>query len=138
MEKALIDSGPLTALFDKNDNYHTAVVRFMKTYSGTLYSLLTEVTHLLDFSVHAQIDFLTWIYKGGVEVVNFHTKDLGRVIELIGKYSNVPMDLADASLLFISEVDEVRDIVTIDSDYYIYRTKKKRMLNNLLDPYLKQ
>jgi predicted nucleic acid-binding protein len=41
--------------------------------------------------------------------------------ELMEKYQNVPMDLADASLVAIAEVTGVREVFTLDGDFYVYR-----------------
>ncbi|NMB98196.1 MAG: pilus assembly protein, partial [Clostridiaceae bacterium] len=32
MKKTLIDSGPLIALFDKDDKYHSPIIKFLKKY----------------------------------------------------------------------------------------------------------
>ena len=64
MQKTLIDSGPLIALFDKSDKYHQKVLDFIKSYQGKLitsWSVITEVSHMLDFNLQVQIDFLKWI-----------------------------------------------------------------------------
>jgi len=61
MKNTLIDAGPLIALFDKDDQYHKAVIKFLKEFKGnfiTSWPVLTEVTHLLSFNVNIQIDFL--------------------------------------------------------------------------------
>ena len=44
------------------------------------------------------------------------------------------MDLADASLILISERSRIKEIITLDSDYYIYRTIEKEMIMNVFDP----
>jgi len=135
VENTLIDAGPLIALFDKNDKYHKLVRKFLKDYKGrliTTWSVMTEVTHLLDFNVNIQIDFLKWIDRGAVQIANLEENHLKRIIELWEKYSDVPMDLADASLLVASEIIGIKNIITIDSDYYIYRIKGGHALKNLL------
>ncbi|MES0490708.1 MAG: toxin-antitoxin system, toxin component, PIN family protein [Leptospirales bacterium] len=48
------------------------------------------------------------------------------------RYSHVPMDLADASILLLSEEKKITDIITFDSDYYIYKLEKKKSFNNLM------
>lgn len=58
-----------------------------------------------------------------------------RIIELSEKYSNVPMDLADALLVAISELTGVENIITIDSDFHIYRNLSSKKLVNLLSGY---
>jgi len=67
VQKALIDSGPLIALFDKSDSYHKQSVEFFKEFKGILWTtwpVVTEVSHMLDFSIQVQINFLTWIERG--------------------------------------------------------------------------
>ena len=66
-----------------------------------------------------------------IQVRNFDLKGVSRIIELSKKYSDVPMDLADASLVVIAEELNIKEIITIDSDYYIYRTVDKEMITNV-------
>lgn len=139
MKSTPIDAGPLIALFDKSDIYHLPVKKFLKSYKGKLVTTLpvvTEVTHMLSFSVDTQIDFLTWIERGAIEIFDLNKSHLSRIIELSKKYSNVPMDFADASIIIYSEETGNKDIITIDSDYQIYRIKGKTYFNNILDSFL--
>ena len=136
MRNTLIDAGPIIALFNKNDKYHEKIKNFLKNYDGKLTStwpVVTEVSHMLDFNVQTQIDFLTWIQLGGVSIEDIEKDDIGRIIELSKKYSDLPMDLADASLVVLSEKLKIKQIITIDSDYYIYRTIKKEMIENIFN-----
>lgn len=136
MQNTLIDAGPLIALFNKNDKYHNLIKDFIKNYKGilsTTWPVITEVSHMLDFNIKTQIDFLTWIQLGAVQVEDIDNTDLIRIIELSEKYSDVPMDLADASLVVLSEKLNVKKIITIDSDYYIYRTINKEMIENIFN-----
>ena len=134
MRNTLVDAGPLIALFNGRDSYHRIAVDFFKEYNGLLttsWPVFTEVSHMLDFNIQAQIDFLRWIQAGALQVENILDADLDRIIRLSKKYSDVPMDLADASLVAVSERLRIREIITIDSDYYIYRTIHKEMLRNI-------
>ena len=139
MKNILIDAGPLIALFDKDDQYHKAVVKFLKGFKGNLitsWPVLTEVTHLLSFNVNIQIDFLEWLNRDAISIINIENEHLTRIIQLTKKYSDIPMDLADSSLVVIAELTGINDIATIDSDYFIYRTNKKKALNNILSKYI--
>ena len=136
MQNTLIDAGPIIALFNKNDKYHKKIKNFLKKYDGKLTStwpVVTEVSHMLDFNVQTQIDFLTWIQLGGVNIEAIENEDIGRIIELSMKYSDLPMDLADASLVVLSEKLKIKEIITIDSDYYVYRTINKEMIENIFN-----
>ena len=86
---------------------------------------------MLSFNIQTQIDFLSWVKLGGVQLIDINLIGINRIIELSKKYSDVPMDLADASLLVISEEMNIKEIITIDSDYYIYRTINKEMIENI-------
>ncbi len=136
MKNTLIDAGPIIALFNKNDHYHNKIRLFLKDYRGILTStwpVLTEVSHMLDFNTQTQIDFLTWVNLGGIYIEDIEKEDIARMIELSKKYSDIPMDLADASLIIIAEKRNIKEIITIDSDYYIYRTINKEMLKNVFE-----
>jgi predicted nucleic acid-binding protein len=130
----LIDSGPLIALFDKNDKFHEQILSFMKSYEGellTTWAVMTEVSHMLDFNLRVQLAFLEWIERGAVTIYEINQSDLRTIIPMIKKYTNVPMDLADSSLMFIAQKENITDIISIDSYFDIYRTLKKGFLNNL-------
>jgi hypothetical protein len=78
VQSTLIDAGPLIALFDRDDKYHQKIVGFLKDRSPRLVStwpVLTEVTHLLDFSVNAQLDFLRWVHRGGLDLHQLSVHD---------------------------------------------------------------
>lgn len=131
---SLIDSGPIIALFDAKDKFHKPVVKFMKSYKGSLlttWAVLTEVLYLLNFSIYAQQDALEWVYRGSVKVKDITINDIKYIKERMVKYADVPMDLADASLMCISETEQINHIISIDSDFSIYRTLNGKYLTNL-------
>jgi len=64
MENSLIDAGPLIALFNKRDRYHLPILHFLKGYNAifwTTWPVLTEASHMLDFSLKAQLNLLEWV-----------------------------------------------------------------------------
>ena len=135
MKKILIDSGPLIALFDRNDDYHQASVEFIKKNKSeliTTLSSITEVLHLLDFNRNAQIDFLSWVDAGAVTVESISTEDFQRIKELIIKYSDLPMDFADACLVFLAEKLDINKVATVDRDFDIYRIKGRRSFTTFI------
>ncbi len=135
MKNIIVDSGPLIALFDYDDKYHNKVVNFLKTYDGNLlttWAVMTEVSHMLAFNLKVQINFLKWVELGGVKLIDLDQKDLQKLIKYMEKYLDVPMDLADGSLMIVAENHHIKEILSIDSDYDIYRTLKKKSLTNVL------
>lgn len=135
MVNALIDAGPVIALFDRNDQYHLQVLNFMRDFRGRLIStwpVLTEVCYMLDFSTKAQLDFLDWVYEGGIEIHNIEQWQISEIRDRMAKYSDLPADFADASLLQVAETRDIENIITIDGDFNVYRLGQGKALNNLL------
>ena len=135
MNKIIIDSGPLIALFDASDAYHSRAVEFMKNNKFLLITTLasiTEVLHLLDFNRNAQIDFIDWVAKGGVEIYPINKDSLMRIKQLTEKYHDLPMDFAHACLVVLAEELNINTIATIDRDFSIYRIKGKKKFKTIL------
>ncbi len=134
MKNTLIDAGPLIALFSKNDRYHDKMVGFLKEYSAglvTTWPVITETCHMLDFDVRAQLAFLEWLNRGAVQIYDIKAHEMKEIIDLTKKYSDIPMDLADATLVLLAHRLKIREIITIDSDFAIYRTIKKEKIRNV-------
>ncbi len=136
MKKCLIDAGPLIALFDRDDKFHISIKDFIKRFKGRLYTswpVITEVLHMLDYSVNTQIDFLKWVRKGALDIKQITTEDISRIIELSEKYSDIPMDFADASLIIIAESESIKEIISIDADFYIFRNIRNEYIKNIFN-----
>ena len=136
MENILVDAGPLIALFDKGDKFHDPIVRFLKIRKEiliTTWPVLTEVCHMLDFNVAAQLNFLEWIRRDGLEIRDIDISSLPGIIEMTRRYRDLPMDLADATLIIVAEKTGIRNIITIDNDFDIYRTAKKEIIQNVFN-----
>lgn len=133
--KALIDAGPLIALFDASDHFHKRVINFLENYTGQLLTtspVITETLHILSFSTLAQQNFLEWLCRGSLDIRNLDSIDIGYIKNRMIKYADLPMDLADASLMCIAEKEKIHEIISIDSDFNIYRTLQGDYLKNLL------
>ncbi len=135
MKRTLIDAGPIIALFDNSDQYHKEVLTFMKTFEGRLIStwpVLTEVCYMLDFNSETQIDFLDWVINGGIDVHNLEQWQLSSIRDTLDSYSDLPADLADASLLETAESKSLSTIITLDKDFLVYKLKNGHFLKNLI------
>ena len=135
MNQTLADAGPLIALFDKDDANHQRVMSFMKDYRGqliTTWPVITEVMHMLNFNHQVPADFMKWVSLGGLQIFPLDQSHLPRLLKLIETYYELPSDLADTSLIVAAESTGVRKVLTIDSDFYVYRTSDGRYLENVL------
>lgn len=132
--RIVVDSGPLVALFTPEDRHHAQAMQFVQTARAVLtsnWAVVTEVTHLLSFHLHAQLNFLTWIQRGGMELIDSNIDDLTRIVELMRNYADLPMDFADASLVALCERLEVRDIASVDRDFGVYRLRGRHRFRNV-------
>ena len=76
---------------------------------------MTEVSHILDFNLQVQIDFLKWVELGGVTICTISQDEISQIRVMMEKYPDIPMDLADASLMYIANRDKIKTIVSIDA-----------------------
>ena len=137
LSSILIDAGPLIALFDSSERHHKGVREFLKQhpyrYVSTL-AVFTEVSHMLDFSAKAQRDFYEWVMYKGVITSDINQNDMPRLLELTEKYADLPMDFADATLVISAEKTGIREIVSLDKDFDIYRLPGKERIRNTYKP----
>jgi len=134
LDRILIDSGPLVALFDADDRYHSEVKNFLTKHQYRFISTIavyTEVSHMLSFSVYAQRNFYEWTNCNGIIISDINQHDMPRIIELTTKYSDLPMDFADATLIISAEKTGIREIISLDKDFDIYRLPGKEQICNV-------
>jgi hypothetical protein len=124
----LVDTGPLVALIHEDDNEHRICKDTFLTFSeplGTVWPVLTEAMYLLSFSWDAQNALWEMIQAGAIEILPLGTDDGARMRELMRKYHDLPMDLADAALVRVAERERLRRIFTLDRrDFQIYRPSR--------------
>lgn len=136
------DSGPLLALFNRADRWHTPVLQWLETNSHvrllTTWPVLTEVCALLArrLSNEAALNFLRWCQSGGVMLdaptVDALPETLAQVLLISERFRDLPFDLADASVAEAAARLSIRHVLTIDSDFDVYRDAKGKALRHAL------
>ena len=133
MPSIAVDTGPLVALFDRGDRYHSRALAYFKGERSPLVtniSVIAEAVHLLSFSNRAAQDFLGWV--AGAFIVDHETiADTARIVAVIDKYADLPADFADASLVALCERRGIGRIVTVDRDFDVYRLADGSRLENV-------
>lgn len=124
----LVDAGPLVALLDRSDAAHAACVAALGTLPGpllTVWPVLAEAMYLLG-EWAPQEALWCWIEDGSITLAPLGLEDVPRIRELMAKYRDRPMDLADAALVRVAERDRIRRVFTLDrSDFQVYRAHGK-------------
>jgi len=124
----LVDTGPLVALLSRDDARFRrcrAVFRSLREPPLTVWPVLTEAMHLLRDSWGGQDRLFGLLEVGSVEIAPLGPGDVSRMRQLMQKYRDLPMDLADATLVRLAEREGIRRIFTIDRrDFALYRPVK--------------
>jgi predicted nucleic acid-binding protein len=130
----LIDTGPLVAFANHRDSAHQSVGSFLAPVKGqllTTWPVLTECCHLLPRRLI--LPFMRWTAGGGVLLYDMPPPAIAELTTLMDKYADRPMDLADASLVWLADLTGVHDILTLDAtDFAIYRLSNGRRLRSIL------
>lgn len=137
----IADTGFFYALADRSDRHHARALSVLPTIAEPLIStwpVLTETTHLMNHRLSAQVSirFLRNVADGFCAVHVVDPAQIRRMAELLGKYADLPMDLADASLVLLAEhLGDGRILSTDQRDFRTWRFKNHRPFRNvLLDP----
>jgi len=137
--QVLVDSGPLIALFNATDHWHTPVRGWLRAHPATrlvsTWPVATEVCALLARRIAnaAALDFLRWVQRGALLL---DTPDaatsLPQMLAIAERFADLPLDLADASIAEAAARLKLRHILSLDSDFDVYRDRQGRPLVNLL------
>ena len=123
----LTDAGPLVALVDQGEPDHDACVASLVNFTGpmiTTWPAFTEAMYLLGEAGGSRAQEVLWsiLQQGDLEIAFQGSDDYERMRALMQKYRDLPMDLADASLVRLAEERRVRDVFTLDErDFRVYR-----------------
>ena len=124
MAAAIVDTGPLVAFFDRAERRHRWVAERFNELDAPLLvcePVLAEAMHLLARYPKAQDAVLELIQNGALRVAFRIDEHIGALRKLIQKYRDTPMSLADACIVRMSEIHDRHAVLTLDSDFLIYR-----------------
>jgi predicted nucleic acid-binding protein len=120
----LLDTGPLVALLRRRDRYHNWAVEQFRRIDPPLHTcepVIAEACHLLTSWPGGRESVIKLLETGALKI-GFHLPDeMLSIRALMARYRNVPMSLADACLVRMSEQNTSGKILTLDSDFLIYR-----------------
>ena len=121
----LVDAGPLVALVDADDQFHKKCVAALKVLREPLVTVwppVTEAMYLLSDLPKAQDALWEMVARGVLQLLPLDLADVSRIRELMAKYADRPMDLADAAIVRVAEREGIRKIFTVDrEDFSVYR-----------------
>lgn len=115
------------ALIHADDRHHTSCREALERIREplvTVWPVITEAMYLLDFSAGAQDALWRLLERDAVKILSLDAGDVPRMRELMRKYRDLPMDLADAALVRAAERERISRVFTIDRrDFEVYRPR---------------
>ena len=115
------------ALIHADDRHHAScrdALEQIRESLATVWPVITEAMCLLDFSAEAQDALWRLLERDAVKILSLDAGDVPRLRELMRKYRDLPMDLADAALVRAAERERISRVFTIDRrDFEVYRPR---------------
>ena len=127
----LTDAGPLVALLDRDEPDHGKCAEQLQSLSApmvTTWPAFTEAMYLVGDGLGWRGQEALWriLRRGDLRLAETSGPMVNRMERLMAKYRDVPMDLADASLVAVAEERRLVQIFTLDRDFRIYRLPGRR------------
>ena len=120
----LVDTGPLVAVLDRADRHHAWATRTLSQLDAPLHTceaVLSEAWFLLGRARGGRPALLGVLEAGWVVVPAGLADESKRVWQLMKKYADQPMSVADACLVRLAELAPRATLVTLDRDFLVYR-----------------
>jgi uncharacterized protein len=134
--RAIVDTGPLVAFFDRAERHNVWVSQRNEELEAPLLvcePVLAETMHLLARHPKAQDALFELLQNEALSIAFRIGEHIDLVHQLLQKYRNTPMSLADACIVRMTEIHEHHAVLTLDSDFSIYR-KHGRVPLTLVHP----
>jgi hypothetical protein len=127
---ALIDTGAILALLDRSDRWHRICVdafEQLRLPLVTSEAVLTELFHLIGDSRHETEAAWRLVRSGAIVTAAIEDSELPHIHALMLRYSDRPMDFADATLVYLAKRESVSTVFTVDhADFETYRIEGRR------------
>ena len=135
MERIIADSGIVVALIDKREQFHewtAAQAQTLPVPFLTCEAVISESCFLLRNIYDGEKTVLSYIRKGILQIDFSLSSEISKSKTLMNKYETVPMSLADACLVRMSELVDNSVVFTLDSDFHIYRKNGKQKISLII------
>ena len=117
------DTGTIVALLDPTEQHHTWAADQFRWFPSllTCEAVISEACFLARKLHNGEARVMELLTTGALEIAYGLHGDEERVSDLMAKYADVPMSFADACLVRMSERYSDSEVVTLDSDFRVYR-----------------
>jgi predicted nucleic acid-binding protein len=126
----VVDTGAILALLDRTDRWHSVCVDAfdqLRLPLLTSEAVLTELFHLVGDSRHEMETAWKFIRSGALRMSLIDHSELPEIQDLMRRYSDRPMDFADATLVYLARREGLSTVFTVDhSDFNTYRIERRK------------
>ncbi len=132
----LVDTGLIVAILDRRELHHSDCLAFVENSHDVLVAcdaVIAEACHILRRLNGAARDLLTDIEVGRYMTEYRLRERTSHLQRLLAKYADVPMTLADACLVDLAKIHNTGRILTLDSDFRVYRWGRNQPFELLID-----
>lgn len=132
--QVILDTGPLVAALDAGEKHHRWAVEQFKTIRPPLITseaILTEACHIVRRSDRAVDQIAEYLSSRLIESRCPLSTSPERVFGLIRKFRDVPMSLADASVVALVEQNPDSLVFTMDAHFHVYRQRNRRVIRTI-------
>ncbi len=129
MKPVLLDTGFIVALLDRSESLHKTCARTVREVQAPLVTceaVITETCYLLRNLSGASEAVIENITAGIFQVPFQLSRETAAVKQLLRKYKDRKIDLADACLIRLADQLGTADILTLDQDFAVYRWGKNK------------
>jgi predicted nucleic acid-binding protein len=133
---AVVDTGPLVAFFDRAEQHHRWIADRIEELEAPLLicePVLAETMYLLARYSRAHDALFELLQNGALRVAFRIEEHVDALRKLLQKYRDTPMSLADACIVRMAEIHDQHAVLTLDSDFLVYR-KHNRVPLTLVHP----
>ena len=125
--RVLADTGPLVAILDESDSHHehcTETLRLIQPPLLTCWPVLTEAAWLLRRERTAISKLLAGVEAGLLQILDVQGSELAAIDKLLIRYRDLTPQLADLTLVYLAQREDLETIFTLDRrDFSVFRKK---------------
>lgn len=135
MTRVVIDTGPIVALLNRRDRHHAWVREVLDAVEPPIFTceaVVSEACFLLGRLAGGQDAVLELLASDVVNIDFRMPPEIAAVRGLMRKFANVPMSLADACLVRMTELDTQSVLVTLDGDFRVYRRNRRQIIPTIM------
>lgn len=135
MNRYIIDTGPIVALLNRKDRHNAWVRNVLNVIEPPIFtaeSVVSEAAFLLSRTTGGPDQLLTLLAEDILRIDFQANPEVAALQALMRKYASLPMSFADSCLVRMTELEPNSIVITLDSDFKVYRRNRRRVIPTIM------